>query len=411
MKKLFLSIAMALTLTTAISANFQYEQENISLDLSSLTQEQVTVKVAGTSTHFYHTASQEAGYDGWLATIEAISPVSDLFGVYNHVSYQVLGICEDTVYLYHQADGGIPTSQMLLGDYTQVKKYFTYEALLETMNQMEALPILDSDATYMKSEVALDQVLTHHRLSQWLGELFPTVTNVVDYGILPDDGTHTITRGEFAAILHRLHFVPPVGLYGDDDGFSDVSVHDSYIHSAYVLGWMQGYEDGCFRPEQPITIGAAITALNRSLCRDQSAYPDLFSANLLEAMGQLNHHGQEGFVTDTGKLAQSLGIAVDSIFYFNDLEGILVGRTDETPCIILQTDDGGATWSEYPAKESVFPHKQFGSEETMNAALRTVVLRPTGIGGVYLQVYYQPYDSVYSINFVAMKQSVLKEIS
>ena len=74
-----------------------------------------------------------------------------------------------------------------------------------------------------------------------------------------------ITRAEFAAICARF----------DDSGvdgittFTDTVGHwaEDEISRAAALGWIQGYSDGTFRPNQYITRAQAVTMINRVLCR------------------------------------------------------------------------------------------------------------------------------------------------
>ncbi len=74
-----------------------------------------------------------------------------------------------------------------------------------------------------------------------------------------------ITRAEFAAICARF----------DDseftvvDDFNDVDGHwaADYIHEAAAHGWIRGYEDGSFKPDQNITRAEAMTMINRVLNR------------------------------------------------------------------------------------------------------------------------------------------------
>lgn len=75
----------------------------------------------------------------------------------------------------------------------------------------------------------------------------------------------SITRAEFSAISMRfdtLHENPT-------HGFTDISGHwaEKYIASAYQMGWVDGYEDGTFKPNQPITRTEAAKLINRVLKR------------------------------------------------------------------------------------------------------------------------------------------------
>lgn len=83
------------------------------------------------------------------------------------------------------------------------------------------------------------------------------------------DGTFApdanITRAEFAAIASRLDKTSE----NLSHGFTDIDGHwaENYIADAVAKGWIAGYEDGTFRPEQNITRAEAMTIINRMLNR------------------------------------------------------------------------------------------------------------------------------------------------
>lgn len=91
-----------------------------------------------------------------------------------------------------------------------------------------------------------------------------------------------ITRAEFAAICARFD----TGLTDGDSNFTDISGHwaEEEIERAVSLGWIRGYEDGTFRPDQYITRAETMTIINRVLCRlpeneddlldDMNVWPD-----------------------------------------------------------------------------------------------------------------------------------------
>lgn len=74
-----------------------------------------------------------------------------------------------------------------------------------------------------------------------------------------------ITRAEFAAIAARFDSSE----YSGENKFSDVSGHwaAEYINRAAEKGWITGYPDGTFRPDQYITRAEAMTLVNRVLNR------------------------------------------------------------------------------------------------------------------------------------------------
>ena len=79
------------------------------------------------------------------------------------------------------------------------------------------------------------------------------------------DPNAPITRAEFAAICARFDTSKRTG----DSGFTDISGHwaEAEIERAASLGWIMGYTDGTFRPENYITRAEAMTMINRVLKR------------------------------------------------------------------------------------------------------------------------------------------------
>lgn len=77
--------------------------------------------------------------------------------------------------------------------------------------------------------------------------------------------TKSITRAEFAAIASRFDVLEETA----DNQFSDISNHwaKAYINSAAKKGWITGYQDGTFKPNQYITRAEAMTLINRVLER------------------------------------------------------------------------------------------------------------------------------------------------
>ena len=109
------------------------------------------------------------------------------------------------------------------------------------------------------------------------------VSTTAQLGIVkgaPDGAFHpyeNITRAEFAAIAAR--FDTERG--SADAAFSDVADHwaAGEIARAASRGWVRGYTDGTFRPDQPITRGEAMALINRVFGRTPAS-----AADLLEGM-------------------------------------------------------------------------------------------------------------------------------
>ncbi len=89
----------------------------------------------------------------------------------------------------------------------------------------------------------------------------------------PDD---TITRAEFAAIAARFSDKK----VSDATPFTDLANHwaKDEVTAAASLGWVNGYTDGTFRPDQPITRAEAMTLVNRVLNRTPKSVDDLLDS-------------------------------------------------------------------------------------------------------------------------------------
>lgn len=105
------------------------------------------------------------------------------------------------------------------------------------------------------------------------------ISTLVELGIIEGrsdtifDPNAPITRAEFATLFARFDEsgVKP------DGGFTDVTTHwaRESIERAAALGWINGYEDGTFRPDNKITRAEAMTMINRVLNRDPEDESDL----------------------------------------------------------------------------------------------------------------------------------------
>lgn len=74
-----------------------------------------------------------------------------------------------------------------------------------------------------------------------------------------------ITRAEMAAILSRISS----NSASSGDSFKDVNGHwaQSVVAQAKAAGYIDGYTDGTFRPEQTLTRAEAVTMMNKLLGR------------------------------------------------------------------------------------------------------------------------------------------------
>lgn len=120
---------------------------------------------------------------------------------------------------------------------------------------------------------------------RWSNRYIATLANggiVTGY----EDGTfrpgNYITRAEMAVIASRFDKLTPF----ESDQFSDIAGHwaNKYINSAAAKGWIKGYSDGTFKPDQYITRAEFVTLVNNVLGRkvtkgeilpDAKKFPDL----------------------------------------------------------------------------------------------------------------------------------------
>lgn len=292
------------------------------------------------------------------------------------------------------------------------------------------------------------------------------VNYLASYGILGGypDGTFRpdapVSRSAFAVLLHRCQFAAPVGRYGDElTEFPDVNPEywaKDYIYSASTLGWMNGSSDGKFYPEREITRAEAVTVINRMLGRDESyteidptinPFSDLTEdhwayENFLEAAGVLNdksivHSPQEkewttnsvyyfinekdGWMiiddqlsrtTDGGEnwvqLGEKFPFTVSGIFFSDSKNGILLGNSPESSCILFRTTDGGQSWvdllNEPNLLECYLPAKHFPTKKALMDSIIYAELRPASNDCVYLTVRYHPYEGIYVYDFEAIWQ-------
>lgn len=112
-----------------------------------------------------------------------------------------------------------------------------------------------------------DNDFTDVSADAWYNE---TVSTLANAGVLAgyEDGSFRpdapITRAEYAAIATRFD-----DLAAGTSSFTDISGHwaEAAINAAYSAGWVGGYEDGTFRPDQNITRVEAMALINRVLER------------------------------------------------------------------------------------------------------------------------------------------------
>ena len=125
----------------------------------------------------------------------------------------------------------------------------------------------------------------------WFNNSISTLANA---GILmgyPDGNfrpNQEITRAEFAALVVR---VMGFGHVSGSNTFTDVAGHwaANYIGAAYAMGWIQGFGDGTFRPDQFITRAQVAALVNRATGRLPQSPSDLLP-NMLTWPDNMNQN-------------------------------------------------------------------------------------------------------------------------
>ena len=121
-----------------------------------------------------------------------------------------------------------------------------------------------------------NSVFTDVALGKWYNKSISTMAKI---GIVKGRTANTfvpnaaITRAEFASICSRFDR-SNVEIKSD---FNDISGHwaENEIRRAASLGWIQGYTDGSFKPDQNITRAEAASMINRMLHRLPETVDDL----------------------------------------------------------------------------------------------------------------------------------------
>ena len=113
-----------------------------------------------------------------------------------------------------------------------------------------------------------DQDFTDVNDSAWYANTVATLSNAGILAGYPDGSfrpNDPITRAEFAAIATRFD-----DLAAADSTFTDIDGHwaEDAINAAYGAGWVGGYPDGTFRPNNNITRAEVMSLVNRVLDRE-----------------------------------------------------------------------------------------------------------------------------------------------
>ena len=121
---------------------------------------------------------------------------------------------------------------------------------------------------YRDSIRSTASVFTDVVAGRWSAKHVGTLTNGDILEGYPDGSFRPetpITRAELATIASRFDDLEPaIG-----ELFTDTSGHwaEKYINSAQAKGWIEGYPDGSFKPDQYITRAELVTLVNNVLQR------------------------------------------------------------------------------------------------------------------------------------------------
>ena len=161
------------------------------------------------------------------------------------------------------------------------------------------------DANYRETIKTTSNDFPDVGLDRWSSKHIGTLASV---GIVVGypDGTfrpgNSITRAEIATIASKFDKLSPF----EDNRFSDIMGHwaNQYINSAAQKGWVAGYPDGTFKPDQAITRAEFMTLVNNVLDRrvlaedilpDARQFPDLLESEWYyeEVQEAINSHYYE----------------------------------------------------------------------------------------------------------------------
>ena len=191
-----------------------------------------------------------------------------------------------------------------------------------------------------------------------------------------EDGTfrpdQTITRAEYVKIVNN--FFGYELEYDKDSGFSDINSGDwfiPYVNEAVERGYITGYEDGTFRPEDPIRRQEATVILARILDIDEEEYP----ADHVDGLAQYS---------DGDEVEEWAKVAIHSYSVYNFINGYQDGslrilqdvtRAEtvellhilEQQIIIPEPDKGGnggggGGYSSSTARPVITAYEQIGNE-------------------------------------------------
>ena len=241
-------------------------------------------------------------FDGWYydstlkRKVEGDVKIGNKVTLYGHFISDILDTEDHFAYVIGYPDGTVRPSNHITRE--EVTTIF-YRLLRE--DKVVSIVSTDNDFT----DVTIDR-WSNKAISSLAKEGY--VKGYEDGSFRPEQ---YITRAEFATMATRYAMLEQ----NKDLSFVDVNGHwaEEYINKAANAGWVKGYEDGSFGPEQYITRAEVMTIINRMLVRyvdaeglhaDTKLWTDMdgsewYYYNVLEATNAHNYDRREDGMLET----------------------------------------------------------------------------------------------------------------
>ncbi len=182
--------------------------------------------------------------------------------------------------------GGVVSAPTTVKDYLNTEEHFAYVSGYRDKTVRPEQNITRAETTEIFFRLLNAETRAKYRTdthpftdvsdSAWYRTSAATMANAgIIKGRTPTDfvADAFITRAEFAAICARFDSSD----YKVTHTFTDIAGHwaEAEIYEAAAHGWIRGYSDGSFRPNEFITRAEAITLINRMLERTPNSKHDL----------------------------------------------------------------------------------------------------------------------------------------
>ena len=153
-------------------------------------------------------------------------------------------------------------------------------------------PVTRAEVSAMFTRLLLEDVFAHYkadtnpffdvRSTAWFNVDVSTMANMEVVHGYPDGRfgpNDPITRAEFAAIISKFDHYEIV----DRNRFPDIAGHwaEEAILEAMSAGWVGGYEDGTFRPENDLTRAETMAIINRMIGRSPENLDSLLDGMII----------------------------------------------------------------------------------------------------------------------------------